>query len=97
MYKNLSHETAHPPISWDEGEATHSCRWRSEKGLPPPKKLIIADDTLTADEAYRVACEGTGIIWRGDFQNAKQLLQAMSRRADKPSKKKHSQSKVFKE
>jgi SAM-dependent methyltransferase len=87
MHKNLSHETAHPPISWDEGETTHSCRWRSEKGLPPPKKLIIADDTLTADEAYRVACEGTGIIWRGDFQNAKQLLQAMSRRADKPSKK----------
>jgi SAM-dependent methyltransferase len=87
MYKNLSHETAHPPISWDEGETTHSCRWRSEKGLPPPKKLIIADDTLTADEAYRVTCEGTGIIWRGDFQNAKQLLQAMSRRADKPSKK----------
>jgi ribosomal protein L11 methylase PrmA len=87
MYKNFSHETAHPPISWDEGETTHSCRWRSEKGLPPPKKLIIADDTLTADEAYRVACEGTGIIWRGDFQNAKQLLQAMSRRADKPSKK----------
>jgi SAM-dependent methyltransferase len=87
MYKNLSHETAHPPISWDEGETTYSCRWRSEKGLPPPKKLIIADDTLTADEAYRVACEGTGIIWRGDFQNAKQLLQAMSRRADKPSKK----------
>jgi SAM-dependent methyltransferase len=87
LYKNLSHETAHPPISWDEGETTHSCRWRSEKGLPPPKKLIIADDTLTADEAYRVACEGTGIIWRGDFQNAKQLLQAMSRRADKPSKK----------
>jgi SAM-dependent methyltransferase len=87
VYKNLSHETAHPPISWDEGETTHSCRWRSEKGLPPPKKLIIADDTLTADEAYRVACEGTGIIWRGDLQNAKQLLQAMSRRADKPSKK----------
>ena len=66
---------------------TYACRWRSEKGSPPPKKLIIADDTLTADEAYRVACEGTGIIWRGDYQNAKQLLQAMSRRADKPSKK----------
>ena len=66
---------------------TYACRWRSEKGAPPPKKLIIADDTLTADEAYRVACEGTGIIWRGDYQNAKQLLQAMSRRADKPSKK----------
>ena len=81
------HESDHPLLTWDEGETTHSCRWRSEKGSPPPKKLIIADDTLTADEAYRLACEGTGIIWRGDFQNAKQLLQALTRRADKPSKK----------
>ena len=87
MHKTILHESAHPPISWEEGDVTHECRWRSEKGTPPPKKLIIADDTLTADEAYRVACEGTGIIWRGDYQNAKQLLQAMSRRADKPSKK----------
>jgi methylase of polypeptide subunit release factors len=87
MHKTVLHESAHPPISWEEGEVTFACRWRSEKGTPPPKKLIIADDTLTADEAYRVACEGTGIIWRGDYQNAKQLLQAMSRRADKPSKK----------
>lgn len=87
MHKTVLHESAHPPISWEEGDVTHACRWRSEKGAPPPKKLIIADDTLTADEAYRVACEGTGIIWRGDYQNAKQLLQAMSRRADKPSKK----------
>ena len=87
MHKTILHESAHPPISWEEGDVTYACRWRSEKGTPPPKKLIIADDTLTADEAYRVACEGTGIIWRGDYQNAKQLLQAMSRRADKPSKK----------
>ena len=87
MHKTILHESAHPPISWEEGETTYACRWRSEKDTPPPKKLIIADDTLTADEAYRVACEGTGIIWRGDYQNAKQLLQAMSRRADKPSKK----------
>ena len=81
------HESAHPLLTWDEDDTTYSCRWRSEKGSPAPKKLIIADDTLTADEAYRLACEGTGIIWRGDFQNAKQLLQALTRRADKPSKK----------
>ena len=87
MHKTILHESDHPPISWEEGDVTYACRWRSEKGTPPPKKLIIANDTLTADEAYRVACEGTGIIWRGDYQNGKQLLQAMSRRADKPSKK----------
>lgn len=56
--------------------------------MPPPKRVVIADDTTKADEAYRLACEGTALLWRGDFQNAKQLLQAMSRRADrKPGKK----------
>ncbi len=87
MHKTILHESEHPMLTWDEGDITYSCRWRSEKGSPPPKKLIIADDSITADEAYQLACEGTGIIWRGDFQNAKQLLQAMARRADKPSKK----------
>ena len=43
---------------------------------------------MTADAAYHLACEGTAILWRGDFQNARQLLQAMARRVDrKPSKK----------
>jgi tRNA1(Val) A37 N6-methylase TrmN6 len=49
--------------------------------------VVVADDTLTADSAYRLACEGTGILWRGDFQNARQLLQALARRADRPAKK----------
>lgn len=48
--------------------------------MPPPKRVVIADDTMKADDAYRLACEGTALLWRGDFQNAKQLLQAMSRR-----------------
>jgi methylase of polypeptide subunit release factors len=56
--------------------------WRSEAGLPPPKRVVLVDDTLPADTAYRLACEGTALLWRGDFQNAKLLLQAMARRAD---------------
>lgn len=44
---------------------------------------------MTADAAYRFACEGTALLWRGDFQNARQLLQAMARRVDaKPRKNK---------
>jgi methylase of polypeptide subunit release factors len=51
--------------------------------------VLVADDTITADAAYRLACEGTALLWRGDFQNARQLLQAMARRADeKPHKRK---------
>jgi methylase of polypeptide subunit release factors len=51
---------------------------------------MIADDSISADAAYRLACEGTAMLWRGDFQNARQLLQAMSRRLDrKPHRTKH--------
>jgi methylase of polypeptide subunit release factors len=54
-----------------------------------PKRVLIADDSINADTAYRLACEGTAILWRGDFHNARQLLQAMARRCDqkKSSKK----------
>jgi hypothetical protein len=45
--------------------------------------VVPADDTLSADAAYRLACEGTAMLWRGDFQNARQLLQALARRIDR--------------
>lgn len=69
-------------IRWTEGGAERSARWRSESGMPTPKRVVIADDKTPADVAYRLACEGTALLWRGDFQNARQLLQALARRAD---------------
>jgi len=75
-------------IGWTENGEEHSARWRSEAGMPPPKRVMIADDRLTADAAYRAASEGNAMLWRGDFQNARQLLQAMARRIDKPKKSK---------
>ena len=74
-------------IHWEEGGEQLSARWHSENGIRPHQKVIIADDTLTADSAYRLACEGTAMLYRGDFQNARQLLQALIRRVDKPPKK----------
>ena len=74
-------------IRWSEAGKEHTARWRSESGVPPPKRVAIADDTIKADEAYRLACEGTALLWRGDFQNARQLLLAMSRRADRKPRK----------
>jgi len=77
----------HPVIRWNEGDEEKSALWRSENGTLPPKKVAIADDRMTADTAYRLACEGTALLWRGDYQNARQLLQAMARRcAEKPKK-----------
>lgn len=76
-------------ITWHEADADQSAQWRSESGTPPPGRVVIADDRMTADTAYRLACEGTALLWRGDYQNARQLLQAMARRAgEKPRKKK---------
>jgi methylase of polypeptide subunit release factors len=48
---------------------------------------MVADDRITADAAYRLASEGTALLWRGDFQNARQLLQAMVRRIDRKPRK----------
>ena len=80
----------YPVINWNEAGEEKSARWRSESGTPPPRRVVIADDRMTADAAYRLACEGTALLWRGDFQNARQLLQAMARRADeKPRERKN--------
>ena len=77
-----------PIITWSEAGQERSARWRSEAGVPPPKRVVVADDTMTAVQAYRLACEGTALLWRGDFQNGRQLLQAMARRAERKSGKK---------
>ena len=60
---------------------------RSESGLPVPRQVVMGDDTVAADVAYRMMCEGTGMLWQGDFHNARQLLQALSRRTQKRSSK----------
>lgn len=74
-------------IRWTDAGEERTALWRSESGMPVPKRVQLADDTLKADVAYRHACEGTALLWRGDFQNARQLLQAMARRVDrKPHK-----------
>ncbi len=65
-----------------EGGEQRSALWRSESGWPAPKKIVIADDTMAADTAYRLALDGTALLWRGDFQNARQLVQALARRID---------------
>ncbi|MEH6437952.1 class I SAM-dependent methyltransferase [Massilia sp. DD77] len=69
-------------LEWHEGGVAHVARWRSESGWPAPKKVVVADDTMNADTAYRLALDGTALLWRGDFQNARQLLQALVRRVE---------------
>jgi methylase of polypeptide subunit release factors len=77
----------HPVLSWDGPDGPQAVRWRSENGTAPPKRVVAVDDTTPADTAYRLASEGTALVWQGDFQNARHLLIALARRVDrKPAK-----------
>ncbi|WP_323123098.1 class I SAM-dependent methyltransferase [Burkholderia alba] len=75
-------------FQWTDADgAVRTARWHSEAGTPAPKRAVPADDRTTADVAYRLASEGTALVWQGDYQNARQLLQALARRIDRKPKK----------
>jgi methylase of polypeptide subunit release factors len=61
--------------------AEENAVWRGSG--PPPKRLRDADDSLSADAALRAVSEGVGLVWRGDYHQARQLLQALDRRLKK--------------
>lgn len=69
-------------VHWTEAGAPCSAHWRAESGHPPPVRIVIADDQTSAATAFRLTSGGTALLWRGDFQNARQLLQALTRRVD---------------
>ncbi len=76
-----------PLVSWSEAGTTRTARWRSERSAPLPRRVEVVDDRIGADAAFRAASEGTALLWRGDFQNARQLLQAMTRRIERTRRK----------
>ena len=79
-----------PIIHWQEKPLTeqsaqsHKARWISEAGLLPPDNVVVVDDTLAADAAFKLIESGTSLLWRGDYPNARHLLQALVRRVDRP-------------
>jgi methylase of polypeptide subunit release factors len=73
----------YPTIRWQEAGIEHVARWRSEAGVAAPEVVVVGDDTLKADAAYRLAVQGTAILWRGDYQNARNLLLALARRVER--------------
>ncbi len=73
----------HPTIRWQEAAAGHVARWRSEAGVAPPVAVDVVDDRISADAAWRLLESGTALLWRGDWVNARHLLQALTRRADR--------------
>lgn len=82
-------------VQWQDNETTRNTLWLSESNQPPPVRIVTVDDQTTADEAYRLACEGTSMLWRGDFHNARQLLQALTRRIERSEQRKASKAAQF--
>lgn len=70
-------------VEWHEAGSPREVRWQSEAALPPPAEIRIVDDTLTAAAAWRLLQQDVGLLWRGDWQNARKLLQAVARRAER--------------
>lgn len=67
-------------VTWNEDGKQRTGLWRAENGLPAPPDIVAGDDHTSASVALRLAQSGTGLLWRGDFHNARQLMRAMDRR-----------------
>lgn len=70
-------------VSWREKGEGRTARWHSENGASPPRDIVVIHDDIAADKALRMIRRGTGLLWRGDFHNARQLMRALDRRLEK--------------
>lgn len=79
-----------PLLTWPgPGGQPRQAAWRSLAGHPPPQTLQAVDDSLDAGTALRLLRQGTGLVWQGDYHQARQMLSALGRRlerqADRPA------------
>ena len=66
-------------VRWAENGTSVSARWHSENETPAPARVVVVDDRTTAKAARRLAKDGMGLLWRGDYHNARQLMRAVDR------------------
>ena len=75
---------APPQITWlDDAGQAQTVDWRSLAGHPAPARVVVADEQLAADAAFRGIAQGQALLWRGAYPQARQLLQALGRRLDR--------------
>jgi SAM-dependent methyltransferase len=65
-------------LAWRDAAGDHAARWVSPGA--PPKRLGPAGDDTSAGAALARARQGEGLVYRGDYHNARQLLTALARR-----------------
>lgn len=74
-------------IAWEADGVVRRARYLSARGGSAPSRATPADDSTAADTAFRLASQGTALVWSGDYHNARQLLQALGRRFDRRSRR----------
>ncbi|WP_224049785.1 class I SAM-dependent methyltransferase [Arthrobacter sp. NicSoilB4] len=74
-------------MTWTEAGSSRTARWLSANGRPAPSRVEVVTDSLTADDAIRMASQGVAMLWQGDFHNARQILNALDRRVGSGKKK----------
>ena len=68
-------------LHWSENGHARQARWQADNGARLPTRVQIYADPDPA-QAHRLASAGTGLLWRGTYPQARQLLQGMSARLD---------------
>ena len=74
-------------LQWQEDGQARSALWQTDSGARLPSRVQVVHQ-LDANTAYRLASAGTGLLWRGDFQAARQVLQGMGQRMDAAGQRK---------
>lgn len=73
------------PLTWSEDDGTSRLGlWLSADDRRPPSTIRVVGDGLGAARALALASEGAGLLWRGDYHQARHLLDAMRRRLPLP-------------
>ncbi len=73
-------------LAWASEGGERRAAYVSARGGATPARAVEADDRLTADAAFKLVSQGTALVWRSDYHNARQLLEALGRRIDKRRK-----------
>ncbi len=76
----MNSETANL-LQWSENNQARQALWQTDNGARRPTRIQICTD-LDPTQAHRLASAGTGLLWRGTFPRARQLLQGMAARMD---------------
>lgn len=69
-------------MQWTDGSQERSATWYAQNAAPPPRRVVAADSRMGVAAAYRHICEGTALLWQGDYRSARQLLSSLGRRAE---------------